>query len=100
MFVNDLESGVIQLTRCTATLVARDQILTNGHCGLGFVPTRTLFFYRAGEKTLFKTVGERLFQRFGYERDEETLSLDLAVFQLQAPVRAIVPRGVARSVPQ
>ncbi len=99
IFVNDLPGGGQELSRCTATLVAVDRILTNGHCGREFEPTRVIFFFRAGGKTLNKAVGPRLFHAFGFAKDEEGISEDLSLYQLREPATEATPLKISRKTP-
>jgi hypothetical protein len=91
-----------EVERCTASLIAPDRILTNGHCGHPtaendfFIPERAYFFFRAGEQTLFKPLGPRIFERFGFAEDEESISPDLAVYTLGEPVREVQSLRVSR----
>jgi V8-like Glu-specific endopeptidase len=92
--------GAYRLQRCTATLIDSEHILANSHCGKAFSYDSAYFFVNAGGRTIFYSVGNRVFDREEGLGLEAGMGADLAVFQLNGSVSGVEPRRVSRRVPE
>lgn len=102
VFVQNLADRMI-LGRCTATLIARDRVMTNAHCDQGgnFVPDQAYFFALEGGVTNYYPLGQKVYDRMDYQLagPNEGMGGDLAIFALSEPDLLSSPRTVSRNIP-
>jgi len=103
-FAEPLANRHIKLHRCTAFMIAPDQVMTNGHCdysdrATGYFVTRT----DIKEKT-WRKITQRRFIRYTQAPNDpdrliETLNPDVVTYQLEKEIPGITALTVARGAP-
>ena len=97
VWVGENDAHEQTITRCSATLIAPDQVLTNAHCA-NSASNEGYFFARDEHgQTQVRRLGARQFsiQQESFKVDER----DLAAWTLDSPMTEVTPRQVARSLP-
>ena len=101
VFVENMDDGY-KVGRCTATLIAPDQVLTNSHCGKDLDYQAAYFFTRVNSQTVFYTLQDRIFDRqdITYAKGPDVgMGGDLSIFSLKQSVNSLQPRKVSRRIP-
>jgi hypothetical protein len=94
MFV-EKEDYYWRASRCTATLVAPDKIMTNHHCNLNGYH-EAYFWLPVQGRTVFRALKDRVFDVFSAESG---VGRDLSIWTLRQPLPGELVRQVSRAVP-
>ena len=82
------------IKRCTATLIAEDQIITTGHCD--FFPQPGYFLLGRGEAKQYRRIESRLYKRLTPTKDgSEARAPAVAVYRLESAIEGVAPMPVA-----
>ena len=96
--LTEQDGARLHLERCTATLIGRDLILTNGHCD--HLPTPGYFITGYGSKKKVVRIKNLVFKRYtpgdtSLSPPANALAPDVAIFELDQSIEDVLPLKIA-----